>query len=58
MVAQNRLSLNKIGTGTLSEVTAVGLEIMRDPRVRGVEWRDLVALSRWEVVKELRLPVP
>ncbi len=39
-------------------MTAVGLEIMRDPRVRGVEWRDLVALSRWEVVKELCLPVP
>ena len=31
---------------------------MRDPRVRGVEWRDLVALSRWEVVRELCLPVP
>src|SRR5829696_1604007 len=31
---------------------------MRDPRVRGVEWQDLVALSRWEVAKELGLPVP
>ena len=39
-------------------MTAVGLEIMRDPRVRGVEWRDLVALSPWEVIKELCLPVP
>lgn len=36
----------------------MSLEIMRDPRVRGVEWRDLVALSRWEVVRELCLPVP
>lgn len=31
---------------------------MRDPRVRGVEWRDLVAVSRWEVVRELCLPLP
>ena len=36
----------------------MSLEIMRDPRVRGVEWRDLVALSRWEIVRELCLPVP
>jgi hypothetical protein len=36
----------------------VSLELMRDPRVRGVEWQDLVALSRWEVAKELGLPVP
>jgi hypothetical protein len=39
-------------------VTSVSLEIMRDPRVRGIEWRDLVTLSRWEVVRELCLPVP
>lgn len=39
-------------------MTSVSLEIMRDPRVQGVEWRDLVALSRWEVVRELCLPVP
>jgi len=31
---------------------------MHDPRVRDVEWRDLVALSWWEVVRELCLPVP
>lgn len=36
----------------------MSLEIMRDPRVRGVEWRDLVVVSRWEVAKELCLPVP
>jgi fatty acid desaturase len=36
----------------------MGLEILRDPRVRAVEWRDLVTVSRWEVVKELCLPLP
>jgi fatty acid desaturase len=36
----------------------MALEIMRDPRVRSVEWKDLLALSRWEVVKELLLVFP
>jgi len=36
----------------------MALEIMRDPRVRSVEWKDLLALSRWEVVKELLLCLP
>lgn len=31
---------------------------MRDPRVRAVEWKDLLVLSRWEVVKELLLVFP
>src|SRR5262245_661415 len=35
-----------------------GLEILRDPRVRSVPWRDLVPLNRWEVAKELTLPLP
>ena len=36
----------------------MSLEIMRDPRVRSVEWKDLLALSRWEIVKELLLVFP
>lgn len=36
----------------------MALEIMRDPRVRSVEWRDLVALKRFEVIRELLLPWP
>jgi len=36
----------------------MSLEIMRDPRVRAVEWKDLLVLSRWEVVKELLLVFP
>lgn len=36
----------------------MSLEIMRDPRVRSVEWKDLLSLSRWEIVKELLLVVP
>lgn len=32
--------------------------IQQDPRVRAVEWKDLVALTRWEVVRELLLPLP
>ena len=34
------------------------IEIQQDPRVRAVAWRDLVGLSRYEVVRELWLPVP
>jgi fatty acid desaturase len=34
------------------------LAILRDPRVRAVAWRDLVALSPVEVVAELALPLP
>ena len=36
----------------------MALEIMRDPRVRSVEWRDLLQLTRWEVMKELILVFP
>jgi fatty acid desaturase len=36
----------------------MSLEIMRDPRVRSVQWHDLMVLSRWEVVKELLLSLP
>ena len=36
----------------------MSLEIMRDPRVRSVPWKDLLALSRWEITKELLLCVP
>lgn len=31
---------------------------MRDPRVRAVEWRDLLPLTTWEVVRELLLCLP
>ena len=31
---------------------------MRDPRIRRVEWRDLVPLSRFEIAKQVLLPVP
>ncbi len=36
----------------------MALEIMRDPRVRSVQWHDLLTLSRWEIVKELFLVFP
>jgi fatty acid desaturase len=36
----------------------MALEIMRDPRVRSVEWKDLLQVTRWEVVKELLLVFP
>jgi fatty acid desaturase len=36
----------------------MALEILRDPRVRSVQWKDLLVLSRWEIVKELLLCVP
>src|SRR5262249_4637000 len=37
---------------------SMALEIMRDPRVRSVEWKDLLRLTRWEVLKELLLVFP
>src|SRR5687768_16721743 len=36
----------------------MALEIMRDPRVRSVEWKDLLPLTTWEIVKELLLGLP
>lgn len=36
----------------------MSMEIMRDPRVRAVEWRDLLPLTTWEVVGELLLCLP
>lgn len=36
----------------------MSLEILRDPRVRSVEWRDLTRLSRGEVARELLLSLP
>lgn len=33
-------------------------EILRDPRVRAVQWRDLTRLSSFEIVKELALSLP
>jgi fatty acid desaturase len=36
----------------------MSLEILRDPRVRAVEWRDLVLLRTHEIAYELFLPVP
>ena len=36
----------------------MALEIMHDPRVRSVEWRDLCELSRGDVIRELLVSVP
>lgn len=36
----------------------MALEIMTDERVRSVEWKDLMELSTWEVVRELLIFVP
>ena len=36
----------------------MSLEIMRDERIRGIEWKDLVPLTRVEVWKQLLLPIP
>ncbi|MFN3652124.1 MAG: fatty acid desaturase [Armatimonadota bacterium] len=36
----------------------MSLEIMRDPRVRSVEWHDLLELSAWDITKELLLIFP
>jgi fatty acid desaturase len=36
----------------------MSLEILRDPRIRSVAWRDLLRLRRDEVAYELLLPVP
>ena len=36
----------------------MGPEIWCDPRLRSVAWRDLVALSGWEELWELTLPLP
>ncbi|MBW3621891.1 MAG: fatty acid desaturase [Armatimonadetes bacterium] len=33
-------------------------EIQHDPRIRSIEWRNLVPLNRYEVVRELMLPLP
>ena len=34
------------------------LQIMRDPRVRSIQWRDLTRLTTIEVIAELILPLP
>lgn len=36
----------------------MSLEVMRDPRVRSVTWRDLVPMSRFEIVKEVCISAP
>lgn len=36
----------------------MALEIMRDPRVRAVEWKDLVPVTTFEIAKELTLVFP
>lgn len=36
----------------------MSLDVLADTRVRSVPWRDLVPLSRWQVVRELALPLP
>ncbi len=34
------------------------MTIKNDPRLRQVEWRDLIALNRLDIVRELTLSVP
>jgi fatty acid desaturase len=41
-----------------NESHIMSLEILRDPRIRRIGWRDLVPLSRLEVLKELGLSLP
>ena len=36
----------------------MSLEIMKDPRIRQVEWKDLLSLSKYEVIKELFISLP
>jgi fatty acid desaturase len=36
----------------------VSVDLLRDPKIRSVPWRDLARLSRPEVAKELLLPLP
>jgi len=36
----------------------MALEILRDPRIRSVEWKDLLTLSTWDIFKEIVLYVP
>ncbi len=36
----------------------MSMEIMQDERVRSVEWRDLMGLSRWEVFHEVFISAP
>src|SRR5438045_2465766 len=36
----------------------MSLEILHDPRIRSVAWRDLTQLSRWEIGRELLLSLP
>src|SRR5256885_8593331 len=36
----------------------MAMDIMRDPRVRAMEWRDLAGVSKFEIVKELTLSLP
>ena len=36
----------------------MAMEIMRDPRVRTVEWKDLVAYKGWEVAYEVCISAP
>ncbi|MGE3180309.1 MAG: hypothetical protein AB7N71_01665 [Phycisphaerae bacterium] len=36
----------------------MSMEIMSDPRVRSVRWKDLRAVSIWETVRELTISLP
>lgn len=33
-------------------------QVFRDPRIRSVEWKDLVPMSRWETLREVMLSIP
>jgi fatty acid desaturase len=36
----------------------MSLEIIKDSRIRSVEWKDLIKLSKYEIIKELLLSLP
>lgn len=36
----------------------MSLEVMKDPCIRSVEWKDLITLSKFEIIKELLLSLP
>ncbi|PCJ56291.1 MAG: fatty acid desaturase [Planctomycetota bacterium] len=36
----------------------MSLEILQDKRVRSVEWKDLLSLSKWEIFHELHMTIP
>src|SRR5262249_14784394 len=36
----------------------MSLDILRDPRIRSIEWRDLAWVNAWETARELLISLP